>query len=323
MALLAELAWRSAYTARRLRSLPPGLYVFNLHRIGRRELTPFDPNVFSCTPEALDAHIRAIRQHFDLIDADRLDDALAQRSNSRQALLTFDDGYRDNFTEALPVLRSQRVRPLFFICTGFVDGSELPWWDAVAWLVRHSEKDVVVVNDRRIPLRGRPIDAAIREVLREFKLVPGKAASKLEALAAELALKPPGEVEPLFMTWDELRDAKRQGVVIGSHSVSHDKFSHLSPEEQERELADSKAVLDRRLEQDTVHLAYPVGGFDSFTESTKRLAVSSGYRYAFTTEQHSNPWQTVDRLSIGRFSLSTDKPALALHQMLRNVLAEA
>lgn len=317
--LKAELAWHSGSTSRSLRSAPDGLYIFNFHRIGDAAGTAFDPNVFSCSAPALNRHIAVIRNHFELITPQDLPSLMGGGKRGRYALLTFDDGYRDNYSEALPVLVDNGVSALFFICTGFIDSREPPWWDKVAFMVRHSAQTEISLNGQRIRIAGQKSATAIRDVLREFKLLSTATEEKL--LMLQELLKPQINMpeDSLFMTWDELAEVKAAGIVIGSHTLRHDKLSHLSRQEQEQELRESKRLLDSRLDQDTVHLAYPVGGLDSFTRETQQIAGDTGYRYAFTTEQHLNSGASLDPLALGRFSVSAEHPASTQYAMLNQL----
>lgn len=85
-----------------------GLYSLNFHRIGLGKDTPFDPCVFSCSTQELDEHLAFIKRHFTVITLAELE-SLVKRNvvpDRRYMCLTFDDGYIDNYTNALPVLKN-------------------------------------------------------------------------------------------------------------------------------------------------------------------------------------------------------------------------
>jgi peptidoglycan/xylan/chitin deacetylase (PgdA/CDA1 family) len=319
LSLKAEFAWRSGLTAKRLKTLGDGLYVFNFHRIGDRNATTFDPNIYSCTPDALRQHIVTLKRHFDLIDPGDLENCLREGSRGRYALLTFDDGYLDNYTVALPILRELEVSAIFFICTGFIDSNEPPWWDRAAFMVRHRTVNAITLNGKPIDFRGKPADTAIRDVLREFKLIEAKAEEKLSELEDQLRPARSPSTETLFMSWDNIADACAQGIAIGSHSVSHDKLSHLSLSDQTFELSESKRILEKKLSKPVSHLAYPVGGLDSFTSDSTRLASELGYEFAFTTEQHVNEQRHGHEMALGRFSVSLESPRMVQYMMLQHI----
>ena len=84
-----------------------GLYCFNFHRIGNPAEADFDPCVYSCTAESLDKYLAFFKSHFKVINNDQLCDLLNKGTplEEKLALITFDDGYRDNFELAYPLLK--------------------------------------------------------------------------------------------------------------------------------------------------------------------------------------------------------------------------
>src|SRR5438874_1308621 len=94
----------------RWRLLSHRLYVLNYHRVGNPEHTDFDRGTFSCHEERFRDHLAAITDRFDVIDLAALDRALRTRrprsSTRPAALITFDDGYIDNYTTAFPLLKA-------------------------------------------------------------------------------------------------------------------------------------------------------------------------------------------------------------------------
>jgi peptidoglycan/xylan/chitin deacetylase (PgdA/CDA1 family) len=269
------------------RKLSPGVYIFNYHRIGDPKKTDFDPNVFSCDEEHFAKQVGFLKQRFRIIGIRELvDDVLTnQRVTEPLALITFDDGYRDNFTGAFPILREANVPAVFFIPTSFVGTGQVPWWDEIAWMVRHTKLTSVALPfaDARVELRERPVQFAIRDVLTAFKRSPGDAADKVEALRKALDCRlPDSEVAELFVSWEDLRAMRAGGMDIGSHTHTHRILSHLSGAEQLQELETSKQSLEANLGEHIDSIAYPVGAVDSFTDETMALTERCGYQVGFS-----------------------------------------
>src|SRR4051812_23358144 len=136
----------------------PALAVFTYHRIavpGVGSDDYYDP-VISATPAAFRAQVEFLRDRFSVI---HLDDLAAPGGPPRPdtkrptALITFDDGYRDNVTTALPILRELGVPAAFFIPTGYLQAPRLPWWDHVACAIKRT-------NSPRLNLERHPGDPA-------------------------------------------------------------------------------------------------------------------------------------------------------------------
>ena len=122
-----------------LRRLPAwrGALVLSYHRIGDRSQSDLHRGLFSTSAEGLDRQLRLLTRHFDVVAPGQLDaDLLA--TSGRHVIVTFDDGYRDLYELAHPVLQANNVRALMFLCTGFIDGHERAWWDDIGWMLRHA-----------------------------------------------------------------------------------------------------------------------------------------------------------------------------------------
>ncbi|MCW3040331.1 MAG: polysaccharide deacetylase, partial [Solirubrobacterales bacterium] len=123
-----------------------GALVLTYHRIGDADACPYDRGLFSATQARLDEQMAYLRRHFDIVDtAEGLRAAYGRRG--RAVAVTFDDGYRDNYDLALPVLREHRIPATFFVATGFVDRPRVSWWDELAWIVRRTNHPQLRLSD--------------------------------------------------------------------------------------------------------------------------------------------------------------------------------
>ena len=266
-------------------NLRRGIYVFNYHRIGDQRKTEFDPNVFSSDEVQFTGQIELLRSHFQIIGVRRLLDIIERGDSIRDslAMITFDDGYRDNYDVAFPILRSMEVPAVFFLPSSYIGSNLVPWWDEIVWLVRKTQRptiDVPWFENQRIPATDRVAFAC--RVLNAFKRSDLNIDTKLEQLRLATGCRMDfGASAELFMTWDQARQMRAGGMDIGSHTHSHRILGHLSPEEQEAELSTSKAVIEAEL-GDTIHtIAFPVGGPGTYTSTTQLLADRCGYKAAF------------------------------------------
>jgi len=273
------------------------LLVLNYHRIGNPDEDLFDPGVFSATAEQFSDQISHLKRRVSLatleealafIGGTRKEEAHRSKETARRCrvLITFDDGYRDNFDIAYPILRSHGVQGVFFLATSMVGSCAVPWWDRIAYSIRTARKrqftlrypmELVVDLDRN-GLRGS-LDAILRLYKRQENTDPARFLFELaEAVQGE---EVPG-IERRFLNWDEAREMSRGGMAFGSHTHSHALLSQLTPQRQYEELAQSRAILKEQLGVEVAALAYPVGHRDSFSGETKRIAREAGYRGAFS-----------------------------------------
>src|SRR5688572_8786152 len=193
-----------------------GLVVLNYHRIGDPSATPYDPGTFSGTADDLYEHVRLFKRRHAIVTLDEaIDLALARRPAKRPAILmTFDDGYRDNWSVALPVLESLSAPAAFFLVPAFLDGNTLPWWDVIAYVVKHSRKRRFTLA---YPARaefdlGNGLSAVIRDVLHLYKSpATTDTARFMERLHEACDCGPPAPNPLLFLSWREAQQLAARG----------------------------------------------------------------------------------------------------------------
>lgn len=314
----------SGHMAVKWRCRPRGLYCFNYHRIGRAADSEFDPNVFSCSEERFAQHLQLYKQDFDLVSIDELI-ALhinQQKINERLAVITFDDGYIDNYLNAYPILKSAGIYAGFYVSTDYIDKPEIPWWDEVGWIVRHAGARTIKLPhwSEAVNIADGSIRMRVRRLLRAVKQDNSLGMSeKLQQLKTLLQLDNSNMPKPtdLFINWAQLKEMADNGMHIGSHTLSHNILSHLSVEQQLIELSQSKQRLEIMLNRPVSSVAYPVGGADSFTAETQKLVHQAGYQLAFSFMSGVNTDLSAgNRFQLRRFPIEEDASRWQLKQMI-------
>ncbi|HET7763745.1 MAG TPA: polysaccharide deacetylase family protein [Burkholderiales bacterium] len=178
----------------------------------------------------------------------------------RSACVTFDDGYADNASVALPLLRRHSVPATFFVSTGFLDGGRM-WNDSVIETVRSARGDAL--DARCVGLDELPISTpalrrrAIEKLLGTLKyLPPEERQRRVDRLASESSGALPSD---LMMTADQVRQLHANGMEIGGHTVTHPILSALDPARAGREIEDGKRRLEQITRSPVRVFAYPNG----------------------------------------------------------------
>jgi peptidoglycan/xylan/chitin deacetylase (PgdA/CDA1 family) len=269
--------------------LPNGVYCFNYHRIGDEDKCLFDPNVFSCTAEQFEKHIKFYNQSFTVISIEQLITKIEANItiDKKYAIITFDDGYIDNYAIAFPILKKYQTPAAFYIATDYLDEPHIPWWDEIAWLIRHSKVNSVQLKswNKAVDISTGLIADIVRAVLRVIKLEKDRTmADKIAELANICQCNMPDELRntPLFINWDQAKEMSDNGMHIGSHTLSHTILSHLPETSQANEIIKSKKRIEARLNKEVTSIAYPVGGRTAFTETTQKLTQEANYKLAFS-----------------------------------------
>lgn len=178
----------------------------------------------------------------------------------RAACVTFDDGYADNVTVALPILRRHGVHATFFVATGFLDGGRM-WNDSVIETLRSAQGEVL--DGRSIGLETLSIStigsrrSAIDKALAALKYLPQE---ERQRRVDEFSAQAPRPLPPdLMMSTEQVRQLRASGMEIGAHTVTHPILARLDPERAAGEIRDSKRRLEEITEKPVSLFAYPNG----------------------------------------------------------------
>jgi peptidoglycan/xylan/chitin deacetylase (PgdA/CDA1 family) len=202
--------------------------------------------------------------------------------------ITFDDGYKDNFRIAAPILNRLGIPATFYVLVDSVDRSKAPWY----CLLRHAFMSSHRPNWKD-PVTGTVHELAAFEAREPAFLKCAGVCSRLSAAErdewvqnATRVLDPgpfPNESD-LMMNWDEARMLMKSGHIVGSHTMTHPNLAQVSATEARRELTDSKLRLEKELGEAVQHLAYPHPALNpQWNETTLKIAEELGYTTAVTT----------------------------------------
>ena len=178
----------------------------------------------------------------------------------RAVCVTFDDGYEDNYSQALPILRAQGVPATFFVASGFLDGGCM-WNDTIIESLRYAKGPTIDL--RRVGLAAMDIETPakrqelIDKLIGELKYLPMTERKRRADDVAEAAGRaPPAD---LMMTSDQVKSLHSHGMEIGAHTVNHPILSALDDKEAEWEIVESRNRLERLVGDGVRSFAYPNG----------------------------------------------------------------
>lgn len=290
----------------------PGLLVLNYHRVIHPEDCVYDHNVISTTPDQFYEQVKFLKSRFYISTLNEVQDIVVKQSLLRkfQIMLSFDDGYLDNYQNVYPILKSHGVPGSFFLPTSFIGKKFLPWWDQIAYIIKNTKEKQIKINglsqkETIIDLDKMNLNDVISRLFRLF-LHPDV---KDPDVLIELFEKACGLKRPVsssgneFMNWEQVKEMAGNGMAIGSHSHTHKILSKLSREQQYLELKTSRDVLNHHLNVPIQALAYPVGTPETFTSETMEQAERAGYQTAFSYYGGVNCSGKINRFNILRTSI--------------------
>jgi len=218
-------------------------------------------------------------------------DALSVPSRRPRVVVTFDDGYRDNLLNALPIAESNDVPITVFITSGLLHGRAEFWWDRLAALMRSRPermREIHLTHDGRsvrIPLGNSDFDADLAEVRRHLlPLSVPEIEHNLDTTSElwSVASAAPADARALSPA-ELLKLAQADLVTIGAHTVDHVRLQGRPRQEQLESITSSKIELERFLDHKVSHFAYPFGRSDDFDDCSAEVVRSAAFDTACTT----------------------------------------
>jgi peptidoglycan/xylan/chitin deacetylase (PgdA/CDA1 family) len=208
-----------------------------------------------------------------------------------RVVVTFDDGYRDNLTNALPIAESKGVPITVFVTSGILGNHHGLWWDRLGTLLRSRPPHVREIDlpvgghNVRLALGSSGIRADLDSVRRH--LLPLRVSEIERALDAvseqwQVGSAPPPDAGTL--TPEDLRQlAASDTATIGAHTVDHVRLRDRPAREQHDTISGSKGELEQSIGQAVSHFAYPFGRRDDFDDRSVDAVRSAAFDTACTT----------------------------------------
>jgi peptidoglycan/xylan/chitin deacetylase (PgdA/CDA1 family) len=276
----------------------PRLLILAYHSVSDYRNESFryvDPGVV-VSPAGFERQVAFLSQHYAIVSMDEVTDWVrGRRQFSRPAVaITFDDGYRDNYLHAYPILKKYRGTASFNVVTDAI-GATAPLWTAELRAVVYRARQQGVTRSRigstAIDLSGDAVTTqSLRMLTRSLRSLDKQARREMLREITRTLIGPSGEATgdvltgDVMMSWDELREMARGGMTIGSHSASHPALPEIPVAEVAREIADSKAKLEEELQTPAAHFVYPNPGKGiHVNEVVKALVRDAGYLTARTS----------------------------------------
>ena len=291
--------------------------ILMLHRVTARPERPNGINRhLNIAPDFLDAVITDMKANgYVFVSMDEAIERIARGGQGGQfATITADDAYRDNLTEALPVLEKHGTPITIYVAPALIDGSAFLWWEVIDDLfdrnaevrLRSGATDMVI--DSSTPAKKFAANSWMHEYLTHDVREEDQHQFVAE-LATAHGIDPLEPSRKTLMDWNELRDmADHPLVTIPAHTVNHYNLRRLDEATARREIESAGGVIQQHVGRAPRHMAYPYGYADAVGCREVELARKAGFASAVTTRhgvlrsEHAAHVHALPRISVnGRY----------------------
>jgi peptidoglycan/xylan/chitin deacetylase (PgdA/CDA1 family) len=238
--------------------------ILMFHRVGPRS------DNWSCEPLSLlsfERYISQFSKNQEIISLETLWRYLQEDKSlpEKAVIITFDDGYRDNFLYAYPILNKYKVPATIFLTTGHINSDKLFWWDKVGYLLQNSKVkqfslfelgDYSLHSTKEISQAYFKISEGLKKVDEERKIF---LIDKLREISG--AGIPGGMAKELILSWEEIREMHNSGIKFGAHTVNHPILEKIPLEKAKWEISQSKKDIENILGVKVLDFAYPNGNY--------------------------------------------------------------
>jgi peptidoglycan/xylan/chitin deacetylase (PgdA/CDA1 family) len=235
------------------------------------------------TPEEFEQQINYISKHFKVIPIDELiNDINQDKVRPHSLALTFDDGHYDFYTNAWPILKKYNLPASIYITTGFIDGTTWLWPDLLKYILINSK--IAHIDTAEIgPISTNQEHHRTWHKLGDYCLTlkTEERNQFLLRLARQAQIDLINSPQPPFhsVTWSQLNEMAKDGLNVGSHTVTHPILSSLSREDMFYELGTSAKAIEQNLGTSPDGICYPNGRTEDINEDVIKAVKELGYTY--------------------------------------------
>jgi Predicted xylanase/chitin deacetylase len=181
-----------------------------------------------------------------------------------QVVLTFDDGYWDNYEVAFPILRERGLPATFFLTTDYVGKNEPVWDWEVFTLVMRDCTDTHSIEIENKLLEQRMHEPRLSFAVRVIDSMKSITVDKIQEVTGFLRKHSTNKLTDIRqdcgISWEQAKRMSVCGMEIGAHGVTHRSLSRLPLEEAKQEIDRSKSIIENQIGKPCVHFAFPFGG---------------------------------------------------------------
>ncbi len=257
----------------------------------------FDDEVVDAAVADFDRQMRFVARHFNVIGFKELEEYKRRGIFPKNSLIvTFDDGYKDFYTNAYPVLKRYKMPATIFLTTGHIGTNRLFWWDKLAFFIKNTPKKEISIThngntykyDLSTYARRQQSLNALNRLMKKIKNEEREVIIGFIEKSAGIKIDP-SATKDMILSWEDIKTMSNNSIEFGAHSVTHPLLSYLPPAKIEREIFLSKKKIEQQIKEPVAVFAYPCGVYN---EMCKEAVKKAGFAFGCTYTKGVNNFKT-------------------------------
>ncbi len=288
------------------------LPILAYHRISDYEPNSLnnDIELISATPKIFEEQLRYIDKHYTPITFSELEHYTQIRkkvpTKKPQIIITFDDGFYDNYEYAYPLLKKYNMPATFFLVTSAIDNQMPLWFDYIAYMIMTYEHETLILNKKKYTLSYNRAEKRkfIEKLLLDLRPINNTSRLQIiDELEQQTGCLNKYLKYVRYLGWNEIKEMSCSGMEFGSHSLTHPILSSINEKELYNEVKLSKEAIEENLNKPCDIFSYPVGGYEEYNKCAIKALYNCNYKYACTYEPGINKLPIYDRFQLKRIHI--------------------
>lgn len=279
-------------------------YVYMFHMVRPKENYGAMLDTLRVSPEFFEKFLTEKKEQIDFVSVDEMVERMHAQKKGRKpfGVVTFDDGYDDNFVYAYPILKKLQIPFTIYVTVNFINEGQRIWnYPFIIDYVIHQHDRLVLGNGKVYSCETeKEKDATYCALVYDAYMIPPYEQVQSEFQKKFAAYLTDDVFPKNTMTWEQIEQlAKDPLCTIGAHTMSHHRLNIYDIDSITYELKESKDILSKRVGRGVVHMSYPSG---CASKCTIHLAESVGYKTAFqrggVIRQKESNFYTLPRINV-------------------------
>ena len=240
------------------------------------------------SPQEFERQIAYFCRNYEILSLDAIAQYVHQQKTlpKKAVAITFDDGYRDNYYNAYPILKKYGVPATIFLTVGHIERDNLFWWDKISYAIHHAQVTQLDIKELGSYSLHSNADKAMAtsSVVKRLKQIPEAEKNSIVESIMALCLTeiPDGLAKRLILSWDQVKEMSNTGISFGAHTINHPNLTRVPLEQARQEILESKKILEERLGQKIRSFSYPNGKTGDYNETVVKRVERAGFECAVT-----------------------------------------